>query len=96
MKSNLVILDGDKRLSVSKKKFRATNCNHNDILIDEDGGGVECGTCGISLDAFAVLLRFAKEESKLQFLRRENKKELKEMRDRQKVKCIHCGRFTKL
>lgn len=69
-------------------------CKHLHIVVDEYLSEVECSDCGKKLNPMAVLLRFAREESRLARERERVADLLSKLSQRVRCKCDHCGKFT--
>ena len=84
---------------LSKRKIKE-KCPHLSILIDESRTNVTCNTCGESLSPMWVLCNYADHqkstyiELRNQLIRVNNIEKMLEKK--QKTKCSHCGKFTKV
>lgn len=77
-----------------RRRFSPNHCQHQNVIVDEDLGDVECAQCGAKLNPVMVLARFAREESR--YLREgERLRDLHaELEKRCRCKCTHCGKMT--
>lgn len=81
-------------LSEVVSRYRYDKCQHKRVQIDEIESEVECKDCGKRLNPIAVLVRLAREESRLK-IRIEQFKELNSKIDaKTRTKCGHCGKMT--
>lgn len=85
-------------ISLSRAKIarNGKECEHKNIIVDEELAEVECAKCGERLNPSLVLARFAREESRWGnnlIALREAQEALKEKR---RCKCQHCGKFTNI
>ena len=55
--------DGDRRRHVLKRR-RFDSCQHGRIIVDEAVREVTCAKCGAKLDAFSILLDYAKRDDR--------------------------------
>lgn len=54
--------DFGKRADIKERTDLLRPCKHEQTLVDEVERTVECGTCGAPLNAFMVLLEYARKE----------------------------------
>jgi len=69
---------------------------HAHFNIREGETEVECGLCGMRLDPMFVLRRMAMDESAWMRTRQAYQDEMKRLNERQRCKCQHCGRMTRI
>jgi hypothetical protein len=69
--------DGTTLVVMRSREKTGKYCPHKEVLVGEDFGDVECGTCGVRLDAHAVLLKYAKEERAFGWASQDAQKQLK-------------------
>jgi hypothetical protein len=83
-------------LSEARDKFRPGKCQHRHMTVDEDLNTVECDDCGEKLNPVAILVRFAREESRWH----RNAEALKDLHRKLdakvRCKCQHCGKMTRI
>lgn len=65
-------------------------------LIREGETEVECSLCGTKLDPMFVLRRLANEETQWLQTRKHYQEEMKRLRERERTKCDHCGKMTRI
>ena len=86
--------------SLSFETYKKSVCKHHSVLVDEDLWQITCKDCGEVLDPIAYLVRLSNEQSYQDILCNKYKhlvEELQEkLRDMNKCKCEHCGKFTKI
>lgn len=58
----LIRADFGGRAAIKERTELLRPCRHKQTIVDETGRTVECGTCGAPLDAFQVLLEYARKE----------------------------------
>ena len=58
----LIRADFGGRASIKERTDHLRPCQHEQTIVDEVVRSVECGTCGAPLDAFQVLLEYARKE----------------------------------
>lgn len=82
------------RLSEAKSAWLSGRCQH--LRVEVDGVLAECSCldCGAKLDPIGVLVRYAKEESRLSWLLDRQRQLAERLEAKQRCKCQHCGRFT--
>ena len=84
---------------LSKWKIKE-KCQHLSVLINESLSTVSCSDCGESLNPIWVLCNYADHqkstyhELRNQLVRVKNIEKMLEKK--QKTKCSHCGRFTRV
>ncbi len=85
---------------LSFEKHKRQSCEHHSVLVDEELWQITCKDCGEVLDPIAYLVRLSNKQSYQGMLcdrYRELVVELqKKLRDMNKCKCEHCGKFTKI
>lgn len=81
-------------LSEVRNQYRFDKCQHKRVEVDEIAAEVECKDCGQKLSPIAVLVRLAREESRLRFRIEQNQKLKAELDKKTRTKCRHCGRMT--
>lgn len=69
-------------------------CRHEHVEVSEKAAEVTCATCKEKLNPIWVLMRIATDDRVLVDRWAEMKAELRLMRDRKRVKCQHCDKFT--
>ena len=80
--------------SIQSKK--RTNCNHTNIIIDEALWQIECEDCKEIIDPIWFLSMVARKESNAKWNITELKKQEYELIKKQRCKCDHCGKITKI
>lgn len=58
----LIRADFGQRAAIKERTDLLMPCRHEQTVVDEVERTVECGTCGATLDAFSVLLQYARKE----------------------------------
>ena len=88
-------------------RYDRNACNHNwqfingrqvnaQYLIREGEMEVECSLCETKLDPMFVLRRLAHEETQWDRSRKTYHEEMARLKDRQKTKCEHCSKMTRI
>lgn len=83
-------------LEAKDTRFVVGKCKHLSILVDDQLAECECKTCGVKLNAIAVLIRFAKEETMLERRRIEIAAAEEKLSKRISCKCQHCQKMTRI
>jgi len=78
----------------ARERYDAKRCRHTQIIVDPIKAEVECATCGEKLNAIAVLVRFAQEESRYARILASMRETKKALEEKQRTKCKHCGKIT--
>jgi len=81
-------------LQVVSSTFNA--CKHTQFTIDRQLAHVKCRQCGETLDPMFVLLQLASDETMYHQFHKRYEEELSRLRKRQKTKCQHCKRITRI
>lgn len=84
------------QMSEARQRFDANRCRHMHVEVDEQLEQVTCQDCKERLNAIAILIRYAKEESRLTRHIFENKALLSKIDQRTRCKCMHCGEMTRI
>ena len=71
-------------------------CIHGNYIVDPDKAEVECGKCHERLNPIKVLVELAHKECKYHDYHKRFIEQSKKMDERTRVKCSHCGQFTKV
>jgi hypothetical protein len=80
----------------AKAKWESKSCRHRRIIVDEELAEVVCETCGAKLNPVAMLARFSKEETRWVRERNSLIELRKQLEEKQRCKCQHCGKFTRI
>lgn len=83
-------------LTEVRNRYRIDKCQHNRVQVDAELAEVECKDCGAKLNAIAVLVRYATEESRLSQRIEAMKTEREKLEKRVRCKCQHCGQMTRV
>ena len=83
-------------LSEARKLFSSGKCQHKSIEVDEIEAEVTCKDCGARLNPVAVLVRLAKEGSRLAWRIDELKKLNNRFDEKKRTTCQHCGKMTNI
>lgn len=83
-------------LELSEQRVAHDQCAHKRISVSELHAEVMCQDCGEKLNPVGVLLRYAKEESRLVMRIEENRKILAKLENKVRTKCEHCGQMTRV
>ncbi len=75
--------------------YRPGVCRHRNLLVDADKALVECADCGALLDPVAMLLRFAREQTRWQRAREAMIEARRKLEEKQRCRCEHCGKLTR-
>lgn len=74
---------------------RRQNCDHDaPFLIDETLSTVECKKCGAHLNPIYCLSVLAKQWTNWSRRKAEAELTLKEIENKKRTKCFHCGKMT--
>jgi len=91
----------EKTVSVKRKRRidkRLDECQHNQILVDDELWEIECLKCGEKLDPVNYLIRLAGEEDVMEYRLNTLRREYKRINDilavKTKTRCEHCGKLT--
>jgi septation ring formation regulator EzrA len=79
-----------------RSRYRFDKCQHLRVQVDAELAEVECRDCGAKLNAIAVLVRYATEESRLSMRIDAMKAEREKLEKRVRCKCDHCGKMTRV
>lgn len=71
-------------------------CRHEHVLVCEKAAEVTCADCKEKLNPIWVLMRIATDDRVLVDRWASLKAELRLMRERTRVKCRHCDKFTQI
>jgi Zn finger protein HypA/HybF involved in hydrogenase expression len=75
-------------------------CKHHHVVINDDTYTLECETCGVSISPIKWLIGLANEERMLEFQTNNLRKEIADLKSsiqtKNRCKCEHCGKFTKI
>jgi uncharacterized Zn finger protein len=82
--------------SIKKKDFNAEECNHLNIVVDEKLWYIECADCGEHLDPVHYLVRLANNEAIAHFKYQQLEHLSRKIQAKNKCKCEHCGKITKI
>lgn len=75
-----------------------TKCGHlpGSFEVDLKAGKCVCKTCGEEVSPMHVLERLMQEESRWRRARDEYHENMRRLAERSRVKCQHCGEFTRI
>jgi len=81
----------------AKETYDLDRCKHYSVIIDVEAQEIECSDCGKKLNPIAYLERLARDEEswdyRLNRVREEAVKAEKNLRERKRFKCYHCGKM---
>ncbi len=83
-------------LTEARSRYRQAACRHTRIEVDEDLAQVLCKDCGALLNPVAMLVRFAREETRLEHAREAAKAAQAKLDLRILTTCQHCGKMTSI
>jgi len=83
-------------ISLLERRRHLGECQHARLMVDERHALVECLACGEKLNPISVLTRVAREESRLGALIDSYRTARADWEKRQRTKCQHCGRMTRI
>jgi len=83
-------------LNEASSKYAPGRCKHMNLTVDDELATVSCDDCGEKLNPIALLLRMATDESRWQHRADELRDALKRYDEKQRCKCQHCGKFTRV
>lgn len=80
---------------------RPEPCLHSPLMgatyiVDTKLAEVECGKCGAKLNPMFVLQQIAAEDRRMAQARERYQDEQKRLANRQRTKCDHCGKMTRI
>ena len=81
-------------LSEVRTRYEYSKCQHRKVNVDEILAEVECSDCGAKLNPMQVLVRLAREESRLKQRIESLRKLNAELDTKTRTKCRHCGEMT--
>jgi ribosomal protein S27E len=91
----------EKVISIKEKTYydkAIGECEHSQVIVDEDLWSVECSQCGEKMDPIRFLIRLAhnesREEFRIQKLRNEYKRIIDILAIKTNTRCKHCGKIT--
>lgn len=73
-----------------------SKCQHRQVEVDVTLLEVVCTDCGEKVSPIAVLCKFADTESRWFQAHARYVDEMKRLHERQRTKCDHCGKMTKI
>ncbi len=83
-----------------RKRFNDSICNHRNILVDERLMTLECADCGEELNPIHYIASLARRECTAKYnvtaLVERIEKLDKKLKDKNRCKCEHCGKLTKI
>ena len=73
-------------------------CSHMFVqyIVDPSLAEVECGRCGAKLNPMWVLSHLAVQDRRFQDAAERYREETKRISERQRTKCQHCGKMTRI
>ena len=83
-------------LQLSESPVGMRDCAHKRIAVSELHATVSCQDCGEKLNPIGVLLRYAREESRLVMRIKENQAILEKLQSKVRTKCERCGQMTRV
>lgn len=83
-------------LQLSEAPVSMRDCAHKRIAVSELHSMVTCQDCGEKLNPISVLLRYAREESRLVMRIKENQAIVEKLQAKVRTKCEHCGQMTRV
>ena len=81
-------------LSEARTRYEHDKCQHRKVTVDEILAEVECSDCGVKLNPMQVLVRLAREESRLKQRIESLRKLNADLDTKTRTKCSHCGQMT--
>lgn len=86
----------DRTLVAPFEVSRADRCAHPRFIIDEALAEVECAVCSEKLNPLWVLAQLAREDRRMERVRKSMKEEHARLDSRSRTKCQHCGEMTRI
>jgi len=83
-------------LTTARREFYSRHCQHRNIVVDERHNSVECDKCGEKLNPIWVLSRMSIEQSQWWNNLQNMKKQESILEAKQRTKCQHCSKMTKV
>jgi ribosomal protein S27E len=87
-------------ISITSHKSFSRNCNHLYVSFDEDSFLLECDICKKVLTPTKWLTNIVRQQGRIKWEITELEKELKrlksEIEKKNRCKCEHCGKLTKI
>lgn len=79
---------------IKREEFYRRKCLHRRLYVLEETHMLECQDCGEKIDAYKYIWNLAREQEKAEYKIKSLRKELDKLKEKTKVKCIHCNQFT--
>lgn len=86
----------ERTLVVPFEVSRADRCSHPRFIIDEAMAEVECAVCSERLNPIWVLSQLAREDRRMEKVRKSMAEEHARLDERCRTKCQHCGQMTRI
>lgn len=79
-----------------KRSYDIDECNHSNVIVDENLYYVECKKCGEHLEPIKYLHKLAIKENGLEWRIFELQKIIEKQKRRVRTKCQNCGKMTSI
>lgn len=84
-----------KRATFDSRRFNKT-CPHRSVFIDTAASEIECQACGIKMNPVEYLANLVDEWHRVQYMYEKYNAAIELLKDKQKCRCQHCGKFTEV
>ena len=88
------------RFSDALARFKHKSCPHTEVRVDETLYYIECANCGQRLNPIGWLIDVAKKGERglfeCEIVQKRKERLLKNIAARNRCKCEHCGKLTKI
>ena len=81
-------------LRLVREREQQQKCRHLNVEVDESLATLLCTDCGAAVNPIAFLGRLARHEIEFSNYFKAYSEALTHLKDKNRVKCQHCGRFT--
>ena len=71
-------------------------CTHSSVFIDTAASEIECKAYGIKLNPIEYLANLVNEWQRVQWLYERTNAAIELLKDKQKARCQHCGKYTQV
>lgn len=70
--------------------------HHGPYVIDQRAAQVQCQACGMLMNPIQCLVEYARQWEHIDWRMEEMRKLKAKLEEKQRCKCEHCGKFTKV
>lgn len=83
-------------IEVARERFDAKHCKHRKVTVDEKLSYLKCRDCKETVNPIWWITRLAQEWWRVKNLYEQNRRAAALFEEKQRTRCEHCGRFTKV